>query len=692
MNPLVRLEQDGDIAVITVDNPPVNAGSQGVRAGITAALDRIRSDPAVQGAVIIGSGNTFISGSDLKEFDSPLQEPLLPAVIAAIENYPRPVVAALHGTALGGGYELALGCDARVAAPGTLLGLPEVTLGMIPGAGGAQRLPRLVGVARAIELISTGARIKASVALAEGMIDAIAEGGLRAFAVDHARRMQGQKRLLRHLAPRTEDAETIERAAQAALKAGRHRPQVQAAIAAVSSSVDTPIDEALAQDRSTFERLRSSNEASALRHLFFSERESSRHPELQDIAARPVERIAIIGAGTMGTGIALAALAGGFDVALLEQNPAVLAQSTRRIGEHYEQRIAAGKLSSRDADAQRARLSAGAHDDLLAGAQLAIEAVYEDLTVKRGVLSHIESLLPPDVILASNTSYIDLDAIAEATERPHNVLGLHFFSPAHVMRLLEVVRGARTAPEVLATGFAVARRLGKLPILTGNAFGFIGNRIYAAYRRQCEFMLEEGALPESIDAALEAFGFAMGPFAVADMSGLDIAWAMRQANAARRDPQARYVDIPDRLCELKRFGRKSGAGYYRYENPSRRGEPDPLVTELIEEASRRKGISRRTFAAAEIQERVLLTMANEAALLLSEGVTTRAGDVDLVMTNGFGFPKWEGGPVFWAARQDATRLAQGQDRLARASGKGFVRGELDILRRSLPADRRPVGP
>jgi 3-hydroxyacyl-CoA dehydrogenase len=688
----VRLERDGDIAVIVIDNPPVNAGSLAVRQGILACAREIAADPTIMGTVLIGAGKTFIAGSDLKEFGAPIEDPQLPTVIAALENCRMPVVAALHGAALGGGYELALGCDARVASPGTVVGLPEVTLGMIPGAGGTQRLPRITGIASAITLICAGTRVEAATAKNIGMIDAVAEGDLRTFAVNYVRGMAGRKRCVRDLTPAVEDVTAIQEATQAALKAGRHRPQVAAAIEAVMASMSTPIDAALAAEREVFQKLRVGSEAFALRHLFFSEKESGKRAEFEGATARPVERIAVIGAGTMGTGIALAALAGGFSVALLEQDQAALERGMTRLREHYAQRVAAGKMKAVEAAQQQALLRAGTDDALLEGAQLVIEAVFEELAVKRAVLHRLDALLPPGVILASNTSYLDLDALADATDRPQDVVGLHFFSPANVMRLLEVVRGNYTSPEVLATCFALARRLGKLPILTGNAFGFIGNRIYAAYRRQSEFMLEEGALPEQIDLAMEAFGFAMGPFAVADLSGLDIAWRMRQAQAASRNPDARYVAIPDRLCEMNRLGRKTGAGYYLYENSGKRGMADDTVTKLIEQCADEKGIARRAFSQQEIQQRLLLTMANEAALLLAEGVTTRATDIDLVMVNGFGFPKWEGGPVFWACCQDSAMLAQQQQQLIAASGKGFAKGDLGMLGRLLPRDRMPPSP
>ena len=676
MSKRIHIERDGDVQVVVIDNPPVNAGSAEVRRGLLDAIEALGRDEAIQAAVLIGAGNTFIAGSNLREFGQPLQEPQLPAVIAAIEACSKPVVAALHGAALGGGFELALGCDARVAAPGTVVGLPEVTLGIIPGAGGSQRLPRLVGVPKAIELTCSGARVPSAQALALGLIDREAEGELRAAAVAHARSLIGTKARVRDRAVPPADAQAVEQASAAALKAGKQRPAVRLAIEAVMSAARLPIDEGLARERETFQQLRVSREAFALRHQFFAERDSARLPELRDVAPRAVQQIVVIGAGTMGSGIAIAALDAGFDVALLEQDEAALQRGTARIREHYASRVQAGKLKASAAAQCEARLACTADWVVVASADLVIEAVFEDLEVKRQVFARIDGLARAGAVLASNTSYLDLDAIAGATKRAQDVIGLHFFSPANVMRLLEVVRGAATAPDALATGLAVARRLRKLPVVTGNAFGFIGNRIYAAYRRQCEFMIEEGAWPEQVDAALEAFGFAMGPFAVADLSGLDIAWRMRQAQAATRDPAARYVHIPDRLCEAGRLGRKTGAGYYLYETGSRGRQSDPAVRALIEQASAEKGLLRRTLDDEEIRRRVLLAMVNEAALLLGEGVARRATDVDVVLVNGFGFPRWEGGPVFWARERGAQALAKDMDWLAGLSGPGFVRGDL----------------
>ncbi|MES2718308.1 MAG: FAD-dependent oxidoreductase [Pseudomonadota bacterium] len=417
----------------------------------------------------------------------------------------------------------------------------------------------------------------------------------------------------------------------------------------------------------------------ALRHLRVAEEDSARNPSLDVARARQVQRIAVIGAGTMGTGIAIAALDAGFDVLLLEQDAAALDRGTGRIHAHYARRVEGGKIPAAVAAACEARLSASLDWLRIAEADLVIEAVFEELGVKQQVFRRIDEVARPGAVLASNTSYLDLDAIAAATSRPQDVIGLHFFSPANVMKLMEVVRGQASAADALATGLAVGRQLKKLPVLTGNAFGFVGNRLYAAYRRQCEFMVEEGASPEQVDAALEAFGFAMGPFTVADLSGLDIAWRMRQAQAATRDPQARYVHIADRLCDAGRLGRKTGAGYYRYPEAASRPQVDPAVAALIAQARNDKGITPRVLGVDEIQRRVMLTLVNEAALLFAEGVAERATDVDVVLVNGYGFPRWEGGPVFWARERGAAALQADLDELAALSGPGFIRGDVQYL-------------
>jgi 3-hydroxyacyl-CoA dehydrogenase len=669
----VQIQRDGGIAVIVIDNPPVNAGSAAVRQGLMDAVKTLRDDATLQGAVLIGAGSTFTAGSDIREFGQPLAEPQLPAVIAAIEDCGKPVVAALHGAALGGGFELALGCDARVAAPGTVVGLPEVTLGIIPGAGGTQRLPRLVGLPRAVQMICSGERVPASAARDLGLVDELAEGDLRAAAIAHARRLAGRKQRLRDRPVPVADAAELKQACEAALKAGKRRPAVEAAIAVTTAAASLALDDALADERAVFQRLRSSREAAALRHQFFAERDSARHPPLDGAAPRAVQRIAVLGAGTMGSGIALAALEAGYDVLLLEQDAAALERGATRIHEHFAGRVRTGKVKAAVAAAAQARLQSSLDWARLAEADLVIEAVFEDLAVKRQVFERIDALARPGAVLASNTSYLDLDAIAAATGRPQDVIGLHFFSPANVMKLLEVVRGRDSTADALATGLAVGKKLRKLPVLTGNAFGFIGNRLYSAYRKQCEFMVEEGAWPEQVDVALQAFGFAMGPFAVADLSGLDIARRMRQAQAATRDPAARYVHIPDRLCEAGRLGRKTGAGYYAYPAGASGPQVDDAVHALIAQCRAEKGITPRHFADDEIVRRALLALVNEAALLLAEGLAERATDVDVVLANGYGFPRWEGGPVFRARERGELALRADLDELAAQSGAGFVR-------------------
>lgn len=676
--PVVRVERDGAVAVILIDNPPVNAGSQAVRAGLLAAIGAVSSEITVSAVVLMGDGASFIAGSDLKEFDLPLAEPHLPAVIRAIEECPKPVVAALHGAALGGGFELALGCDGRIAAPGTVVGLPEATLGMIPGAGGTQRLPRLAGVARAIELVCSGRRVRADEALRLGLVDAVADGPLRQAAAAQALALAGGKRrVIERDVP--DDGAGEESAAAAALKAGRGRPHIAAAIRHVRASRSVPAVAALAGERADFQRLRVAPEAKALRHLFFAEREATRVAGLEGASARPFACFGVIGAGTMGAGIALAGLQAGLPVAMVERDAAALERGLGTIKAHVARQAETGRLSADEAAGTLARLTAALDLGAIADCDVVVEAVVEDLDVKREVFRALDAVARPGAVLASNTSYLDLDAIAAATGRPQDVIGLHFFSPANVMRLVEVVQGAASAPDAVATGLAVARRLGKQAVVAGNRFGFIGNRLYAAYRRHCEFMLEEGALPQQVDAALEAFGFAMGPFAVADLSGLDIAWRMRRQQAATRDPAARYVTIPDLLCEAGRLGRKTGAGYYRYANSRSRGEPDPEVEALIVAASRAAGRVRRAFSDMEIQRRALLALVNEAALAIEDGAAARASDIDVVLVNGYGFPRWVGGPVHWARGQEPEALARDCVALVQLAGPGSRLGRLPLI-------------
>jgi 3-hydroxyacyl-CoA dehydrogenase len=664
----VRVEREGSVAVIVIDNPPVNAGAHAVRQGLLAAVREVGADKAVVAAVLVGAGRTFVAGADIREFGGPLAEPTMPAVVAAIMDSPKPFVAALHGSALGGGFELALACDARIAAPGTRVGLPEVTLGMIPGAGGTQHLPRIVGTAAAIGIVCSGRHVKADEALRLGLIDRIAQGDPRKEAVAMA--PGTAKRRLRDAAVPAEDPAKVEEAAQAALKSGRKRPQVVAAIEALRAAATMPYAEALARERAVFQELRASPESAALRHLFFAEREAAKVPGIEAATPREIASVGIIGAGTMGAGIAMAFADAGLEVQLVEVDPAALERGMGRIRKQYE----GGKLEPAEGQRRLARIHPSTELGRVAATDLVIEAVFEDMGVKKELFGKLDALVKPGAVLATNTSYLDVNEIARATRRPQDVVGLHYFSPANVMRLLEIVRGDATAPDVLATALAVARRIRKLPVVARVGDGFIGNRIFSKYRAQAEFIAEEGAWPEEVDAALEGFGFPMGPFAVSDLAGLDVAWRNRRRLDATRDPRERYSAVADRLVEMKRYGQKTGAGWYRYAPGARRGQPDPEVRAMIEAASAEKGIRRRAFTSEEIVWRILVTMVNEASLLLDEGVAQRPSDVDLVLVNGYGFPRHEGGPLFWASRQDPARLTATLEAIAAATGYGFKKG------------------
>ena len=666
----VSFRMDGDIAVLEIDNPPVNAGSHAVRAGLVDGIAHAMQAGAA-GAVVLGAGRSFVAGSDLREFNAPLAFPQLPDVIERIEAAPFPVVAALHGVALGGGLELALGCDYRIAAPDTLVGLPEVSLGFVPGAGGTQRLPRLIGRSRAIDLICRAARIPATEALPMGLVDALSTGDLLADALTFLRAKARPKRLARDLQPPQEAPEAIDAAADKALKRGKGRPNVAEAIRLVRAS-DGDAAAALADERAVFQEMRRGPEAMALRHLFFAERRAASVAGIDPKSARAIGSVGVVGGGTMGQGIARAFLAAGLPVTLMERDAGALETALGKLRDSLAGQVAKGRLSGAEAKTRSDALTGTVAPDALSGCDLVIEAVFEDMDVKKDVLAALEAAVAPDAILATNTSYLDIDAMAEGLARPDRLIGLHFFSPADIMPLLEVVRAERTAPEVLATGLKLTRKLGKQPVVARVADGFIGNRIYAAYRRRAELLVLDGAAPEQVDAAAVAFGFAMGPFAVSDMSGLDIAWAMRKRQAASRDPQARYVTIPDRLCEAGRLGRKTGAGWYDY--ATGQAQPDPAVEAIIAEERARAGIAPRAFGAEEIQHQLLAAIVNEAALLLEEGVAERGSDVDVALCNGYGFPRWRGGPLYWARGQDPDRLAADLDALAGAVGHGYRAG------------------
>ncbi|MEE1612545.1 3-hydroxyacyl-CoA dehydrogenase NAD-binding domain-containing protein [Microvirga sp. CF3016] len=666
----VRLLQNTPAALIEIDNPPINATSQAVRAGLLAAIREVERNPQIEAVVIACAGRTFVAGADIREFGQPPREPHLPDVINAIEACSKPVVAAIHGTALGGGCEIALACHARMAEPGASFGLPEVKLGLVPGAGGTQRLPRLVGLDAALDLVTSGQTVKAAEALRLGLVDRLSSGDLRQDAMDLAQELIGKPLHRTGERPVTAmDAEAASaRIAEIRRKArGAEAPGKAAELVLLSATLS--LQDGMARERKTFLELRSSDQSAALRHAFFAEREVTRLPGLESVEPRPVQKVGIVGAGTMGSGIAIAFADAGFDVKVVETSEQALAAGQARIADVYDKQAASGRITAALRDERLQAIGYAVGTSSLSDRDLVIEAVFEDLEVKRALFRDLDVILPLGTILATNTSYLDISLIANATSRPADVVGLHFFSPANVMKLLEIVRTDRTADDVVATGLALAKRLRKIPVVCRVCDGFVGNRILSRYRQQAEYLLEEGALPHEIDAALEAFGFPMGPFAVSDLAGLDIAWARRKRLAPTRDPRERYVDIADRLCEAGRFGRKTGAGWYRYEGGKR--EVDPSVTALVEGASQRRGLTRRPIAADEIQSRIRAAIVNEACKILDERIVERPLDVDVVMMHGYGYPAWRGGPLFEADRVGLQPILDQVQERAAQDGPGW---------------------
>lgn len=645
----VTVEVRGDLARVTIDNPPVNALGQAVRSGLLDAQARIEASAEVKSVVLCCAGRSFVAGADIRELGKVPSEPFLPDVLAAIEAASVPWVAAIHGTALGGGLELAMACHGRVADPAAKLGLPEVTLGIIPGSGGTVRLPRLVPMTEAIALVTGGKPIDARRAQDIGLVDRLATGDVlqeaEALARDLAENGPPRPTLSRDMVAGEPIDWGVEEAAIRKRSRGAAAPTE--ALAALRFASSTPAAEALASERDRFLRLAASPEAAALRHIFFAERAAGKSLKAGRAEAADLSRVGVIGGGTMGAGIATALLLSGSEVHLIERDAAAADMARARVLDTLAASAKRGAISQEKADAALARLSTGDDYAALADCPLVIEAVFEDMAVKQAVFARLDAVMPPDAVLASNTSYLDMNKLAALTRDPSRILGLHFFAPAHVMKLLEVVRADHTGSRALATGAALAHRLGKVAVVAGVCDGFIGNRIMSAYRRDCEFMLEEGALPHEIDAAMEDFGFAMGIYAVQDLSGLDIAWAQRKARAATRPETERYAHIADRLCEAGRLGRKTGKGWYDYSTG--RARPDPEVEQIIIQESARAGRTRRPFSREEIMDRILNKMQAEGRALLEEGIAESPDDIDVVMVTGFGFPRHRGGPMHMAA-------------------------------------------
>ena len=664
MTEVVHASTADGVTTLTLDNPPVNALGKDLRRGLLDALRRAEADPDTRAIVLAASGRTWPAGADIKEFGQPPAEPWLPELCAAVEACKKPVIAALHGTVFGGGLELALAAEARLAKLGTQLGLPEVTLGILPGAGGTQRLPRLIGAKQALGMMLSGLPVAAERAVELGIVDAVTDGDVRSAAEALARKVAaGDVDLARKFsrADHRADASAWLRAVAASREGiGKVRlPAPGRIIDCVEAALLLPEEEGFAFERAAFEDLVTTPEAAALRHAFLSERRAARLPDLGGAEAREVSAIGVVGGGLMGSGIATALLSAGYRVTLVERDGAALSAGLARVATNQDRAVAKGRLSAAGREEEWARIAGTTEMEALSGMDLVIEAVPEDEGLKLQIFAELGAVTKPGAILATNTSYLDVNRIAAASGRPEDVVGLHFFSPAQVMKLVEVVVGDRTAPDVTATAFALAKRMGKVAVRAGVCDGFIGNRILTAYRTATDFLLEDGASPYDVDRAMVAWGFPKGPYAVLDMAGLDISWARRKRLSATRDPARRYVAIGDRLCEAGRLGQKTGKGYYRYAEGSRTGEEDPEVLGLIVAERQAKGIVPRQVTDTEIQRRVLAAMANEGARILEEGIAARPSDIDVVMMLGYGFPRWRGGPM--QAADEAGLLALRND-------------------------------
>jgi 3-hydroxyacyl-CoA dehydrogenase len=656
------------VALLTIDNPPVNALSHPVRAALAEALDRAAADPAADAIVIRAAGRTFPAGADLSDIGRPPAHPVLPDLLARIEACPKPVVAAIHGQALGAGLELALACHYRLAAEDARVGLPEVTLGLVAGAGGTQRVPRLAGAAVALDLMLKGRPISADEAAEAGLLDGVVEGDLDGAALSFAQSLKEED-----LGPRPTSAVTLGFADPAAYLAAVAAARDELAdtpldaprriVDCVEAALLMPFEAGLAYERAAFDDLAASPQSAALRHLVLAERRAARFPGLEGATPRDLRRLGIVGGGTMGAGITVALLASDCEVTLLERDEGALEAAVARIVDMMDGSVRRGRMAAEDRDRRLDALRGALDYGALADCDLVVEAVYEDIAAKQAVFAALDATLRPGAIIATNTSYLDVDLLAAHTSRAPDVVGLHFFAPANVMRLLEIIVGAETAPETVATALALARRLGKIPVRAEVSDGFVANRLLLAYRRAADEMLEDGATVAQVDAAMRAFGFPLGPYQVADLAGLDIAWARRKRLAPTRDPAERYVAIGDLLCEAGRYGQKNGRGWYAYQKGSTVAVEDPEVTRIVELERKRKGIVPRPFRDGEIARRCLLAMVNEGARLLEEGVAQRPSDIDVAMVYGFAFPRWWGGPMKWAdlaglllVRQDLLSL------------------------------------
>jgi 3-hydroxyacyl-CoA dehydrogenase len=658
MSDLVQLTKIDGIAVVTISNPPVNALSSAVAAGIAAAVAQIEKDDSVKAVVFIGAGRTFVAGADIKEFGELTsgkiicRESLKP-LLERIEDLRKPVVMAIHGTALGGGLELAMAGHYRIALPSAQVGQPEVKLGIIPGAAGTQRLPRLAGVAKAVEMCAEGAPVKAEDAFKSGILDRLVEGDLLTAAIAFANQMASKpspktRERNEKLGTPEQNAAIFAAARETARKKLRGLLAPLAAIDAIEAATGLPFDEGCQKEEELFTKCLFSDQSKALIHAFFGEREVAKIPDIpKETPTLGVNLVGIVGAGTMGAGIAMVFANAGIPVVIKETDQAALNRGVANIEKNYANSVKRGRFTQRFVDERLKLIRSTLDYNEFANVDMVAEAVFESMTLKKEVFSQLDRVCKPGAILATNTSSLNIDEIASATSRPQSVIGTHFFSPANVMRLLEIVRGAATSKEVIATCMQLSKKIGKVGVLVGNCMGFVGNRMFGPYRREAQFLVEEGASVEAVDNALYEFGMAMGPLATGDLAGLDVGWRIRKEYRHLQKPGIRQAFIEDRLCELDRFGQKTGAGWYQY-NESHKPSPDPQVAALIRRWTSEAGIPQRQISSEEIVDRCIYTLVNEGARLLEEGIALRAVDIDIIYLNGYGFPAYRGGPMWYA--------------------------------------------
>jgi len=659
MNDVVQFSKRGNIGIITIDSPPVNALGHAVRQGIADGLASATADDEVNAVVLHCAGRTFIAGADISEFGKPFKEPGLDVVMNGFEQSAKPIIAAIHGTALGGGLETAMACHYRCAVASAKCGQPEVNLGLVPGAGGTQRLPRLVGLEMGAEMNAGGAPISATVAKEHGLIDEIIEGDLLDGAVAYAERLVSEGAPLRRVReieyPKDIPADLFDnlRKKYAKIRRGFEAPQRN--IDLVEASTKLPFDEGMAKEQEVFFECMMSVQSAAQRHLFFAERQANKIPDVpKDTPTKDIKSVMVLGAGTMGGGIAMNFANAGISVKILDTTQELVDKGMAIVEKNYANTVKKGRLSQEKMDQRMSLITPTANFDDVGSVDMVIEAVFEEMDIKKDVFGKLDKLCRPDAIMATNTSTLDVDEIAAVTSRPEQVIGTHFFSPANVMRLLEIVRGAKTSKEVIATTFKIAKQIRKVGVLSGVCDGFIGNRMIHGYSREAMFLVEEGALPQQVDAALYNFGMAMGPLAMGDLAGLDVSWRIRKRQEATRNKDLRYSAIADKVCEMDRYGQKTGGGWYDYKPGDRTPYPNPEIEKLILEESNAAGITRREISDEEIIERTIYALVNEGAKILEEGIALRASDIDVIYISGYGFPIHRGGPMFYA---DCTGLA-----------------------------------